>query len=160
MSIRARMIILPLSSLLHYCLTKTSKLTVVGYNNDTLQSCWMVVTTYVHAPSWHDGLCVCTLTHLVPYPLHKFILTSWFSYLWLWRIYVITWYHFLSADYFCVWLVHLFNYSLCLHNVEAFFCTITFVSTLYPVLSHSVSMLYSIISPHVSMLDPIFLGLT
>ena len=39
--------------------------------------------------------------------------------------------------------------------METFFCTVSFVSTLYPVLSPSVSNMDSIISPPVSMLESI-----
>ena len=57
-----RMIVLPLSNVLHYCLTKTPDLTLIGCHNVQIQSCWMVVTasmsahhhgttTYVCAPS-------------------------------------------------------------------------------------------------------------
>ena len=84
----------------------------------------MVVTTVVHAPSWHDNVRVCALTRFVPYPLYKFRLTSSFSYLWLRHISVLTPCHFLSADYVCVRLVHLFSFFLCLHAVETFFRTI------------------------------------
>ena len=82
------------------------------------------MTTSVRALSWHDGVCASALTRFVPYPLHKFRLTLSFSYLWLWHLSVLTLYHFLSADYVCVWLVNLFFFSLCLHTVETFFPTI------------------------------------
>ena len=48
----------------------------------------------------------------VPYPLHKFRLTLWFSYFWLWYLSVLTLYHFLSRDYVCVHLVPLFFFLL------------------------------------------------
>ena len=153
------MIILPLYILIHSCLTKTSYLTFIGCHNARIQSCWIVVTTSVRAPSWHDVVCACTLTHFFPYPLHKFRLMLSFSYLWLWHIYVLTLYHFLSADYVRVRLVHFFSFFLHLHDVETFFCTVSFVSALYPFLSPSVSTPDSIIYPPVSMLDLIFLGL-
>ena len=40
----------------------------------------MVVTTSMRATSWHDGVRACDLTHFIPYPLHKFRLTSSFYY--------------------------------------------------------------------------------
>ena len=124
MSIRARMIILPLSIVLHYCLTKTSDLTFIGCHNVQLQSCLMVVMTSVHVPSWYDNIRACALTRFVPYPLHKFRVTSAFSCLWLWSLSVLTSCHVLSADYVCVILVHLFSFSIHLHAVEKFFRTI------------------------------------
>ena len=124
MSIRARMIILPLYIFLHHCLTKTSDLIFIICHNVQIQSCCMVVKMSKCSPSWHDTICACTLTCFVPYPLHKFILTSSFYYLWLWHISFLTLYHLLSLDYVRVQLVNLFTFSLCLHNVETFFCTI------------------------------------
>ena len=84
----------------------------------------MFVTTSVRVPSWHNDVRACSLTRFVPYPLHKFRLTWWFYYLWLWHISVLKLYHFISAEYVCVQLVHLFFFFLCLHAVETFFCTI------------------------------------
>ena len=118
MSIRARMIVIPLSIVLHYSITKTSNLTFIGCHNIQHQSCSMIVTTSVCAPSWHDNIHVCALTRFAPYPLHKFRLTLSFSYLWLWNISVLTLCHVLSADYARVRLVHLFSFFLCLHRVE------------------------------------------
>ena len=54
MSIRARMIILPLSVVLHYCLTKTSDLKFIRCHNVQLYSCWMVVMTSLRALSGHE----------------------------------------------------------------------------------------------------------
>ena len=124
MSIRARIIILPLSIVLYYCLTKTSYLTFIRCNNIRLQSFWMV--TSVRAPSWHDDVHACALTCFVPYPLHKFRLTLPFSYMWLCNIYVLTFCHVLSVDYVCVWIVNLFSFFLRLHAVETLFCTVFF----------------------------------
>ena len=84
----------------------------------------MVVTTSVRAPSWHDNVHAYALTCFVPYWLHKFRLTLLFSYLWLWNISVLTSYYFLSADYVCIQLLHLFSCFLCLHALERLFCTI------------------------------------
>ena len=75
MSIRDRMIIITLSIVLHYCLTKTSDLTFIRCHNVRLQSCCMVVTTSVRAPSWNDDICACALTRFSPYPLRKLRLT-------------------------------------------------------------------------------------
>ena len=128
MCICARMIILPLSIVLHYCLTKTSDLTFIGCHNVQLQSCLMVMTTSVRAPLWHDDVRVCALACFVPYPLHKFILTSSFFYFCLWHISVLMSYHFLSTEYVCVRLLH-FSSSLlrtkflCLHVVS---CSVSF----------------------------------
>ena len=153
MSIRARIIILPLSIVLHYCLTKTSNLTFIGCHNVWIQSCLMVMTTYMRALSWHDYVRAFALTCFVPYPLHKFRLTSSFSYLWLWYLFVLTLCRVLSAYYVCVQLVHICSFFFCLHTVETFFVPISFVSMLYPLLPPSVSTLDSIISPPVSMLE-------
>ena len=60
----------------------------------------------------------------VQYPLHKFILTLSFSYLCIWNLSVLVSYHFLSADYVRVRLVHFFSFFLFLHAVETFFRTI------------------------------------
>ena len=78
MSIHARTTILPLSIVLCYCLTKSSNLTFIGCHNVQLQSCSMVVTTSVRAPSWHGDIHMCTLTCFVRYPLHKFRLPTSF----------------------------------------------------------------------------------
>ena len=155
MSIRARMIILPLSIVLNYFLTKTSGLTFIGCHNFRLQSCSMIGITSVHALSWHDNVRACAFTRFVPYPLCKFILTSSFSYLWLWNLSVLTSFHVLSAEYVRIRLVHLFSFFLRLHAVETFFVPFSFVSMLYPVLYPYVSTLYLIISPPVSMLDSV-----
>ena len=56
--------------------------------------------------------------------VHKFRLTSSFSYLWLWRLSVLTSCHILSADYVHVRLVHFFSFFLRLHAVGTFFRTI------------------------------------
>ena len=123
MSICARMTILLLSIVLHCCLTKTSNLAFIGYHNVVIFPL-MVVTTSVHAPSWQDDTRVCALTRFVPYSLHKFRITSSFSYLWLWHLSVLTLCHVLSANYVSVRLVHLFSFLLCLHAVKKCFHTI------------------------------------
>ena len=128
MSICSRMIILTLSIVLNYCLTKTSNLTLIRYHNVQLHSCWMFVTTSVRALLWHDCIHVCALTRFVPYPLHKFRLASLFSCLWLWHHSVLNLYHLLSTDYVRIRLVHFSSFFLCLYNVEAFFCIHGFVS--------------------------------
>ena len=124
MSIRARIIILPLYIVIHYCVTKTSDLTFIECHIVWLQYCSMVVTMSVCAPSWHDDIRVCSLMCFVPYPLHKFRLTSSFSYLWLWHISVVTSCHVLSAKNVRVRLVHFLSCFLRLHAVEIYFRTI------------------------------------
>ena len=115
----------------------------------------------MRVPSWHDNIRTCTLTFFVPHPLHKLTLTSSFSYFSIWHLSVLKSYHFLSADYLCVQLVHVFFFFLCLHAVEIF-PPLPVVSTLYPVLSPSVSTLDSILSPTISILYYIYywFGLT
>ena len=120
MSIRDRMVILPLSIAFHYCITKTSDLTFIGCHNVQIQPCLMVVTMSVCTLSWHEDVRVCVLNCFVPYLLHKFILTLSFSYLWLWNISVLTLYHFLPADYVYVRLVNLFLFYLCIQAMETF----------------------------------------
>ena len=78
----------------------------------------------VRAPSWHDEVRACALTRFVPYLLHKFIITSSFSYLWIWHISVLTSCQVLSAEYVRVQLVNFSSFFLHLHAVEIFFCTI------------------------------------
>ena len=126
MSIRARMIILPLSIVLHYCLTKTTDLTFIGCHNVQIQSCLMVMTTSMRVLPWNDGVRACALTRFFPYPLHKCRLTSAFSYFWIWHISVLTSFHVLYADYVRLRLVHLFSFLLRLHAVETFFRTVFF----------------------------------
>ena len=84
----------------------------------------MVVTTSVRAQSWDDDVHACALTPFVPYPLHKFRLTSSFSYFWPWHLSALTLCHVLSADYVCVRLVHFFSFFLRFHTVETIFRTI------------------------------------
>ena len=124
MIIRVKMIILPLYIVINYCLTKTSDLTFIVGHNVQLQLCSMGVTTSVRAQSWYDNVRVCSLTHFVSYPIHKFRLASSFSYLWLWHIFVLTSYQVLSAYYVRVRLVRFFCFFLRLHAVETFFCAI------------------------------------
>ena len=122
--IRTRMITITLTIVINYCLTKKSDLTFIGCHNVQIQPCLMVVTKSVCTLSWHEDVRVCVLNCFVPYLLHKFILTLSFSYLWLWNISVLTLCHILSEDYVRVQLVHLFPFSLYLHAVDTFFCTI------------------------------------
>ena len=124
MIIRTRMITITLTIVPHYCLTKKSDLTFIGCHNVQIQSCLMVVMTSVFTPSWHEDVRVCVLNRFVPYLLHKLRLTLLFSYLWIWNIYVLTLCHVLSEDYVRVRLVNLFPFSLYLHAVDTFFCTI------------------------------------
>ena len=93
----------------------------IGFHNVLLASYWMVVTTSLCVTSWHDNVRACALTVFVPYPLRKFILTSYFSYWWLWHLSVINPYHLLSADYVRVRLVHLSIFLLCIHAVSYLF---------------------------------------
>ena len=130
-------------------------MTFIGCHNVQLQSFLMVMATYVRAPLWYDDIRACALTLFVPYSLHKFRLTLSVSYFWLWHLSILLSCHVLSADYIRVRLVHLFFFFFRLHAVEMFFCTIFFVSTLYPILSTSVSTLDSILSPPEFMLDSI-----
>ena len=99
-------------------------MTFIRCHNVQLQSCSMVITTFMRALSWHDDMRVCAVTRFVPYTLHKFRLTLSFSYLWLWHISVLTSCQFLFADYVLVRLVHLFSLFLHIHAVEKCFCTI------------------------------------
>ena len=70
-----------------YCtfhsLTKTCDLTFIGCHNFRHEFRLMVVTTSMRAPSFHGDVFACTLTRFVPYTLHKFRLTSSFSYMWM-----------------------------------------------------------------------------
>ena len=84
----------------------------------------MVVTLSVRAPSWHDDVRACSLTQFIPYPLNNFRLMLPVSYLCLWYITVLTSYHYLYDEYVCVWLVHTFFISICIHFLEILFCTI------------------------------------
>ena len=131
------MIILSFSILLHYCLTKTSDLMFIGFHTVQLESFWMVVMMSVRLLPWNNNVHACALTFFVPYPLCKFRITSSFSYWWIWHISVLMLYHLLSADYVRIKLVNLFS----------------FVSTMYPVPSPTLSTLDFIIPPSVSMLD-------
>ena len=51
MSILVKIVIIPLSIVLHLCLTKTSDLEFIGCHSIRLQSCLMVVTMSVRTPS-------------------------------------------------------------------------------------------------------------
>ena len=64
MSIRASIIILPLSIVPHCFLTKTSNLMFIVCHNIRLQSCLMVVMRSVRAPSGHGDVCACAHTFL------------------------------------------------------------------------------------------------
>ena len=87
-------------------------------------SCWMFVTTSVRAPSCHEDVRTCALTCFIPYPVHKFRLTSSFFHLWIWHISVLMLCNFLSAEYVRVRLVNFIFFFLSLHAVQTFFCTI------------------------------------
>ena len=80
MIIRARIIILSLSRVPHFGLTKTSELAFIRCHQVQLESYRMVVMTSMHAPSYHDDVRACALMVFVPYPLNKFILTWSFYY--------------------------------------------------------------------------------
>ena len=80
MSIRARMIIIYLSIIPHFGITKKSDLTFILFNSVQLKVYHMVVTMYVHAFLWHDDIRACTIMVFVPYPLRKFRLTPSFYY--------------------------------------------------------------------------------
>ena len=123
MSIRSCMIIISLSIVSHFDLTKTTDLTFIGCHNVRLESYRMAVTSSVCASSWHDDANACTLTIFVPYPLNKFILTLSFSYWWLWHLSVLTVYHILSSFYVRILIVTLCLFSPFLHSV---FCLFSF----------------------------------
>ena len=152
MSIRDRMIIIPLSIVPHYCLNKTSDLTFIGCHNVRLQYCLMVVTTAVSATSWYDDVRACALTFL--YHMHyvnsdlrrHFIIDSYgiFPSLRRAKSYPRT----MSAYNLCIYFLFSFVSTLWRH----FFVPFSFVFTLYPILSYYVSMLDLIICPSVFML--------
>ena len=156
MSIHTRMIILSLSVVIHYCLTKTSDLTFIEFHNVRFQSCLMVVTTSVRAPSWHDDVHACA--HTVLYHIHyinsdlrcDFPIVGYgiFPPLRRAKSYPRT----LSAYDLCISFPFSFPSTLWRH----FFVPFSFVSILYPVLYLSVSTLNLILSPPVSMLDSIY----
>ena len=155
MSIRARMLILPFSILLHYSLTKTSDLTFTGCHNVRLKSCSMVMATSVRAPSWHDDVRACALTFLyhincVNSDLRRhFLIDGYgiFPSLRRAKSYPRT----MSVYDLCI----SFPFSFVSTLWRYFFVPFPFVSTFYPVLSPSVSTLDYILSPPVSMLDSI-----
>ena len=116
MSIRPRIIILPLSIVPYLGPTKTSDLTFIWFYNVWLESYRMVVTTSMSALSWSDDVHVCAVMVFVPYPLHKFRLLSSFSYWWLCHLYVLMSYHILSADYVRVQLCSFYLFSLYIYT--------------------------------------------
>ena len=69
-----------------------------------------VTTTYMLVPS-----------QLVTYPLRKFRLTLLFNYWWLWHIYILMFYHLLSAEFSHIWLVNFCLLFICLHAVSCTF---------------------------------------
>ena len=71
------------------------------------------MTTYVRAPSRF-------LSHI--HYINSDLGCN-FIYFWLWHLSILTPYHFLSMDYVCVRLVHLFLFFLCLHIVS---CPVSF----------------------------------
>ena len=155
MSIRARMIIPPLSIVLHYCITKISDLTFIRCNNVQLQYCLMAVITSVHAPSWHDNVHACALTflyhiHYVNSDLrHNFCIDGCVVFLSL--RFAKSYPRTISLYDLCIY----FPFSFLSTLWRLFFVPFSFVSTPYPVLSPSVSTLDSILSPPVSMLESI-----
>ena len=146
------MIQYPLSIVFNYRLTKTSDLTFIGCHNIRFQSCLMVVTTSVRAPSWHEDV------HTVLYHIHyvnsdlrcDFPIDGYriFPSLRRDKSYPQT----MSAYDLCVYFPFPFVCTLWKH----FFVPFSFVSEFYPVLYPSVSMLDLILSPPVSMLDSIY----
>ena len=118
MSIRARMNILSLYIIPHYCITKTSDFTSIVCHNVLLESCRMVGMTSMRAPSWHDDICVCALTVFVPYSIRKFILMFSFYYFWIWHISGLASYHVLSTDHIHIRLVPFCLFFLCIHDVS------------------------------------------
>ena len=154
MSIRVRMIILPLYTVLHYCLTKTYDLTFIRYHNFLLQSSLMVVTTSVRAQSWHEDVRACELTRFVPYPLHKsktYVVIFLFVVMAYFRPYVVPC---LILGIFqrttCEFIFLFPSSPRCRENC---FVPFSIVSTLYLVLSPSVPTLDLILSPYVSVLE-------
>ena len=139
------MIILPLSIVLNYYLTKTFDLTFIKCHNILLQSFSMVMTMLVCA------------TSRVPYHIHHinsdvrrhFLICGYgvFLYLRCAMSYLKTMYTY----YLCISCPFSFVSTLW----RKFFAPFSFVSMLYPVLSPSVSTLDSIFTPPVSMLDSI-----
>ena len=71
MIIHARMVILYLSIVPHFVLTKTTDLIFIGCHIILLKYCLVVVTMSVHVPSWHDNARACALKVLLPHPLRK-----------------------------------------------------------------------------------------
>ena len=114
MSIRERMIILPLYIILHYCLTKNSDLMFIRCHNILLQSCLMVLTTSVSAISWHDKLRVCTITFFT-------ISTTWI------QTYVVI-LLLMAMAYFHPYVVLSLIRGLCLHTI----CALVFLFPLSP----------------------------
>ena len=145
----------PLSIVLHYCLSNTSNLTFIGFHNILLQYCFMDVTASVCAPSWHDDVRVCALTRFVPYPLHNSDLCRHFLFcgygIFPSLLHANSYPHNMSAYDLCVYFPFSFVSMLWRH----YFVPFAFVSTLYHVLSISVSTLDSILSPPVFMLESI-----
>ena len=97
-------------------LTKITDLTFIGFHNFWLESYRMVVTKSMRLLSCHDDARACSLTIFVSYPINKFILTPWFSYLWLCHISILTPCHILSAYYVRVWFDTFCLFSLCIHS--------------------------------------------
>ena len=118
MGIRARVIIISLSVVLHYCLTKTSELTFIVFHHVRLEYFQMFVKTSVSALPWHENVNSFVLTVFIPCPLRKFRLTLSFFDWWLWHLSVLTLYHLLSADYVRVQNVHFWLFLLCIYAVS------------------------------------------
>ena len=114
----------------------------IGCHNVQLGSCWMVVTTSVREPSWDDDVQSCALT----FSYHIYHVNSDFRCNFLNNGYDT----FTSLRQTTYYLWTMSAYNLCIYFY------FSFVSTLYPVLYHSVSTLHLSISPPVSMLDSIY----
>ena len=99
----------------------------------------MAGTTFAYVPSWRYDVRACAVTVFISYPLHKFRLTSSFSYWWLWHISVLTSYLFFSTDYFWVWRFSFVIFSFCLYTrLYSFF--------FYPTLTTFPTRLYSFVT--------------
>ena len=131
------MIILNFSIILHYCLTKTSDLTFIGYHNFWLEYCWMVVTISVRTQAQHDHVFAFALIflyniHYVNLDLRPHFLTDGYKV-------------FMSLGHTISFPRNIFMYDLCIYF------SISCVSALYHILSLTVSTLNYILTPSVSM---------
>ena len=139
MSIHTRMIILSLSVVIHYCLTKTSDLTFIRCHNVRLEKYQMVVTKSVRAPSCNENVCAWALT----FSYHIHYVNSYLRC------------HFFIDGYGFFPSLHrtisyqwtMYAYNLC---IKLYF---SFVSTIYPFLTPTVSTLVLILPYSISTLD-------